>query len=119
LVPLLASGEYCTVHTALFDLRDRRLSLDEISTLLTNSLTSVRLQGLTALLQRGDIPAMDRIVSMLRDPDEALRWTVRTNLRRLSGKKLGADPAAWEKWWNENRKTFSPVPAVRPPPAER
>lgn len=107
LIPMLASGDYCMVNTALFDLGDRRLELDDISPLLTNSLPAARLQGLVALLRIGSPAAMDRIVPMVRDPDEGLSWVVRNNLRRLSGKKLGADPAAWEKWWSENRKTFS------------
>ena len=113
LVPLMASPEYCTARTAEWLLRDRKLDLDEISPLLTNSLPRARYQGLVALIRLGDKLAIDRMVSMLRDPHEGLRWIVRTNLRRLSGEKLGADPAAWEKWWAENRETFTPAPPRR------
>jgi HEAT repeat protein len=115
LVSLFSSDDPCTIKMALWDLGDRKLELDEISPLLTNSLPMARLNGLVALLHLGDKAAMDRIIAMLRDPNEGLRWAVRTNLRRLSGKKLGPDPAAWEKWWAENRETFTPAPPPRPP----
>ena len=112
LASLLSSSDPCTIRLALGTLGDRKLELDEITPLLTNSLPMARLQGLLALLRLGNQAALDRILPMLRDPEEGLRWTVRTNLRRLSGKKLGADPAAWEKWWAENRRTFVPVSTV-------
>jgi HEAT repeat protein len=114
LIPFLSSTDPCTVALALWDLGDRRLELDEISPLLANSLPMARFRGLAALLQIANQEATDRIVSMLRDPHEGLRWTARTFLRRLSGRKLGADPAAWEQWWAENKKTFKPAPLVWP-----
>jgi len=114
LVRVMSSTDPYTITLALESLHDRNLELNEISQLLSNSLAMARSRGLSALLQIGDKAAMDRIVAMLRDPNEGLRWAVRANLRRLSGKKLGADPAAWEKWWAENRKTFTPRPAWRP-----
>ena len=109
LVPLLSSTDPCTITMALWDLRHRNLEHEEITPLLTNPLPMARVRGLAALQQIGDKAAVSRIVSMLRDPDEGLRWTVRQNLRRLSEKKLGADAEAWEKWWAENKETFTPV----------
>ena len=38
---------------------------------------------------------------------------MRSQLRRLTGQKLGADPAAWEAWWAANRETFTPSPPGR------
>jgi hypothetical protein len=55
-----------------------------------------------------DKPAVERMVSMLHDSSEAICWRVRSNLRRATGQKLGADPAAYEKWWAENKDTFTP-----------
>lgn len=83
-------------------------NLNEVEPLLTNSLVMARLMGLKTLVQIGDKDAVNRIVAMLRDPDEGVRWLVRARLRRLTGQKLGPDPAAWEKWWAENKEDFAP-----------
>ncbi len=96
-------------------LRSQNPDLAQLAPLLTNSLPMVRLTGLTALTRMGDKAAVERIVSMLRDPNEAVRWRVRSSLRQLSGQKLGADPAAWEQWWTTNKDTFTPQRPSRPP----
>jgi HEAT repeat protein len=111
LLPLLSSHDACTIETALWG---QEFELDEISPLLTNSLAVARYRGLTILLQKHDKAAIDHMVSMLRDPHEGICWIVRQNLRRMTGLKLGPDPAAWEKWWADNRETFMPAPAARP-----
>jgi hypothetical protein len=64
--------------------------------------------ALGSLARIGDKPAVERMVSMLHDPNEAIRWRVRSNLRGASGQMLGADPAAYEKWWAANKETFTP-----------
>jgi HEAT repeat protein len=113
--PLLSSPDPGTFKKALWYLRDSKLELDDISPLLTNSSPMVRGHGVALLMGMGrrDKTAVDRLVSMLRDPDEGLRWAVRNSLRMLSGQKLGADPAAYEKWWAENKDTFTPAFRVR------
>jgi hypothetical protein len=98
---------------AVARLREQNLDPSELAPLLTNSLPQSRILGLGALARSSDKAAIDRIVSMLRDPNEAVRWVVRSNLRRITGQKLGADPAAWEKWWAENKETFTPPPPGR------
>jgi hypothetical protein len=50
--------------------------------------------GFGALTRIGDKAAVDRLVASLRVPNESIRWLVRSNLRRLPGQKIGADPAA-------------------------
>jgi HEAT repeat protein len=82
---------------------------------MTNSMPWARLMALGVLARMADKPAVERIVSMLNDPNEAIRWRVRSDLRRLTGQKLGADPAAYEKWWAENKDSY--VPAT--PPSRR
>jgi hypothetical protein len=89
-------------------LRYKNLTLNEIEPLLTNSLLMARMMGFGALARIGGKDAVNRIVGMLRDPDEGIRWMVRARLRRLTGQKLGPDPAAYEKWWAENKKDFTP-----------
>jgi hypothetical protein len=110
LIHLLSSTNLPVVSTAFTQLR-RNLERDELEPLLTNSLSVARLMGLGELTRIGDKAAVDRIVFMLHDPNETVRWRVRSSLRRLSDQKLGADPAAWEKWWAGNRDTFTPQPS--------
>jgi HEAT repeat protein len=113
LLRLMSSTNLPVVSMAVRRLREENLDPSELAPLLTNSLPQVRMLGLGALLRTGDKAAVERIVSMLRDPNEAIRWLVRSNLRRLTGQKLGADPVAWEKWWAENKETFAPPPPGR------
>ena len=113
LVRLLSSTNPPVRSLAAGRLCRENLDPNELALLLTNSLPHVRLLGLGALLRIGDKAAIERIVASLRDPNEAIRWMVRSNLRRLTGQKLGADPAAWEKWWAENKETFTPPPPGR------
>lgn len=113
-LPMLVTPSPQMLHAALGLLRDRQLEITEIMPLLTNSSAPVRENGLFLLIRRRDKPAAEQMVKMLRDSDEGVRWTARQNLRMLSGQKLGADPAAWEKWWAANKDTFTPAPRVRP-----
>ena len=94
---------------AFTDLR-KDITLDELNPLMTNSLPMARMMALGVLGRMSDRPAVERMVSMLHDPNEAIRWRVRSNLRRATGQKLGADPDAYEKWWAENKDTFTPQP---------
>lgn len=107
---LLGSTNLSVVSSAFTPLRDK-LRLEELTPLMTNSLPIARLMALGVLGRMADKPAVERIISMLHDPNEAVRWRVRSALRRLTGQKLGADPAAYEKWWAENKDTFVPVVA--------
>jgi hypothetical protein len=107
LVRLLSYTNLPTVSIAFNQLR-KDITLDEVTPLMTNSLPLARMMALGVLGQMGDKPAVERMVSMLHDPNEAIRWRVRSNLRRATGERLGADPAAYEKWWAENKETFTP-----------
>jgi HEAT repeat protein len=113
LVRLLSSTNLPVVSMAFGRLREDNLDPSELAPLLTSPLPHARLMGLGALVRIGDKAAVERLVAMLRDPNEAIRWMVRSNLRRFTGQKLGADPAAWEKWWAENKETFTPPPPGR------
>jgi len=114
LVHLFSATNLPVVSTAFAQLRSQNLELNEIEPLLTNSLVMARMIGLGALTQIGDKAAVDRIVAMLRDPNEGVRWSVRARLRHLTGQKLGPDPAAYEKWWAENKNDFTPQPPSGP-----
>jgi len=111
LVHLFSSTNLGVVSTAFAMLRRQNLELNEIEPLLTNSLGLARMMGLRALTQIGDKAAVERIVAMLQDPNEVVRWGVRARLRLLSGQKLGPDPAAYEKWWAENKNDFTAAPS--------
>jgi hypothetical protein len=109
LVRLLSYTNLPTVSIAFNQLR-RDITLDEVNPLITNSLPMARMMALGVLGRMGDKPAVERMVTMLHDSNEAIRWRVRSNLRQATGQKLGADPAAYEKWWAENKETFTPQP---------
>lgn len=113
LVAFFASPNLPVVATAFNRLRDQNLRIYEIESLLNNNLAMARMMGLEALADIGDKNAVDRIFAMLRDPNEGVRWNVRARLRRLTGQKLGPDTTAWEKWWDENIKSFTPQPLSR------
>jgi HEAT repeat protein len=106
-VQLLSSTNLAVVSSAFTPLRSR-LKLKDLAPLMNNSLPMARFLALGVLSQMTDKPAVDRIVSMLHDPNEAIRWRVRSTLRHLTGQQLGSDPAAYEKWWAENRETYTP-----------
>ena len=114
LLHLLGSTNHEVVISAFSQLRSGDLSLQEVETVLTNTLPVVRALGIGALTRLGDKSSVDRLVAMLRDPDEFVRWRVRSSLRYLSGLKLGPDPAAWEKWWTENKQDYTPTPRPGP-----
>ncbi len=118
LVHLLSSTNLPVVGTGFGLLRNQNLKIEEIEPLLTNSLAMARMMGLQALTEIGDKKAVDRIVAMLREPNEAIRWHVRARLRLLTGQKLGPDPAAWEKWWATNKNNFNPRPSSGPVPKQ-
>jgi HEAT repeat protein len=119
LVHVFSSTNLPVVSTAFTRLRSQNLELKEIEPLLTNSLVMARMMGLGALTQIGNKEAVDRMVAMLRDPNEGVRWHVRARLRHLTGQKLGPDPAAYEKWWAENKNYFKPPPPSTPGPPRR
>jgi len=110
LVHFFSSTNLPVVKAAFNQFHRKNLSLEEVSPLVTNSLPPARQTGLNELAHIGGKLAMDQMVSMLRDPNESIRFLVRLRMRQITGQMLGPDPAAYEKWWKENRETF-----YRPP----
>jgi len=105
---LFSSTNLPVVSSAFTPLR-AEVMLEDLTPLMTNSLPMARLMALGVLARMADKSAVDRIVSMLHDPHEAIRWRVRSALRRLTAQQLGADPAAYEKWWAEHKDTYVPI----------
>ncbi len=114
LVRFFSSTNLPVVSIAFTHMRHQKLQLNEIEPLLTNSLAMARMWGLVPLTEIGDTKAVDRMVAMLRDPNEVVRHSVRAKLRHLTGQRIGADPAAWEKWWAENKNNYTPPQASSP-----
>ena len=110
LIHFFCSTNLPVVSSAYTELWNGNLSLDEIEPLLTNSLAGARIMGVRSLTRIGDKRSVDRIVAMLRDPNDAIRWQTRCKLRLLTGQKLGPEPAAYEKWWAENKDNYTPPP---------
>jgi hypothetical protein len=105
LVQFLGSTNLPTLSMAFTPIR-YELKVEELDRLITNSLPSARLMAVGVLARIAEKAAVDRLVSMLRDPNEGVRWRVRSAFRRLTGQKLGAEPAAYEKWWAENKESY-------------
>jgi hypothetical protein len=112
---LFSSTNLPVLSYAFTPLRDK-LQAEDVRPLMTNSLPMARLMALGVLARLANKAAVASIVSMLRDPNEAVAWRVRSSLRRLTGQKLGADPAAYENWWAKNKETFV---AIVPPRRSR
>jgi hypothetical protein len=53
---------------------------------------------------RARLEAARLLVAALGSPDASIRETSRHNLTRLVGKDLGADPAAWSSWIDEQAR---------------
>jgi HEAT repeat protein len=106
LIHFFSSTNLPVVARAFIRLR-HTLTLDELSPLLANPLPMARMMALVELERIRNKLAIDRVVAMLHDPDETVRWRVRSTLRRTTGQSLGSDPAAYEKWWKENRRIYT------------
>ena len=117
LVHFFSSTNVSVVSTAFLHLRDQKLNLklNELEPILTNSQVEARMIGLRPLALIGNKEAVDRLVALLHDPNEVFRWMVRARLHWLTGQSLGSDPAAWEKWWAENKNDFTPLTPSGPP----
>ena len=51
--------------------------------------------------------AVEILIRSLKADQEHVRNTAAEQLKRLTGQDLGADPAAWERWWSQNKGNFS------------
>jgi len=61
----------------------------------------VRLRALAALAETRDQTAVATLVAALDDPDPAIRTRAIESLKRVSGRNLGDDVAAWRRWAND------------------
>ncbi len=95
-------------------LKSTRPTVDAYYPLTTNSVQFARLLCLREISEANNSAAMDMLVSMLHDPDETVRWRVRQTFRKLTGQKLGADPAVYEKWWADFKDAWKPIPRRDP-----
>jgi hypothetical protein len=108
LVALLSSTNVTIALTAFTQLRQAQPSVVEIEPVLTHAQPLVRLEGVNWLSHHGEKAGVERTVRMLRDPEPLIRWQARQILRRQFQTSLGADSAAYEKWWAKNKSSFKP-----------
>jgi len=64
-------------------------------------------------IPRKDVEAVDILVAALRGRSENSRAAALRELKRLTGQDLGADPSAWEGWWEKNRENYPGTPETR------
>ncbi len=72
---------------------------------LRDSSARVRHEAIAQIESTKDLRAVDSLLEMLEDEDErSLRMQVFASLRRLTGRRLGQDEAAWRAWWTNHRE---------------
>jgi HEAT repeat protein len=99
------------VSMAMYYLGRDSLTLQEAAILLQNTDAGPRMVGLATLRRNATKDAVGLALPLLKDPDEMVRSRAHQFLTDISGQTLPADqPAAWEKWWQENQATFVPKP---------
>lgn len=107
IVSLFKSKRLPVVARAFNALR-HTLTLEEVAPLLASTIPRVRLMGLGALAEISDKSALDHMIVMMQDTHEYVRWMARRWFRHATGQRLGSDRGAYEKWWTENKESFTP-----------
>jgi hypothetical protein len=88
--------------------------------MLVDSNTAVRSAAVSALSRGGVTAGLPLLLSMVREKGRLFGdcWSA---LRRVSGERLPADSAAWEKWWRtmpgEEKWRFDAPPPAPPAPS--
>jgi len=55
-----------------------------------------------------DTRVIEPLIEALADEDEQVRQFAWASLERITGQELGTDRAAWQRWWTENKDSFTP-----------
>ncbi len=100
---------------SLGDLGDPRAVEPLITALRTEKEESVRWTAAAALGDFRDLRAVQPLIVALRtDANETVRSNAFVVLGRLTGQRFGEDAAAWQEWWDANKKrllgTATPSP---------
>ncbi len=61
-----------------------------------------------ALGKIGDKRAVEPLIAVLKDKGSYVRYYASEALTKITGKDFGEDQAQWQKWWEQNKSSFSP-----------
>jgi len=108
LLQLAAVPQEEVAGMAVAKLGDIPISCEEAVPLLHNPESLARMFGLIALLQNANPQSVDLALPLLKDPNVFVKKRAVAILRVLTGQNFPPDqPKQWEKWWAENRATFT------------
>jgi HEAT repeat protein len=108
LLQLAAIPQTELVGMAVAELGDTPISCAEAVPLLHNPESLARTFGLIALSQNANTQSVDLALPLLNDPNVFVKKRAAAILRALTGQHFPPDqPKQWEKWWAENRATFT------------
>jgi bilin biosynthesis protein len=67
----------------------------------------VRLGAAKALGNVKSAAVITALIGALADPNSFVKESAANSLEKLTGQHFGKDTAAWRKWWEQNRQTFT------------
>jgi HEAT repeat protein len=111
LIPLLKDANWkirVQAAEALETIKDPQAAVP-LRNALQDSTWNVRSHAAAALGEMKDTASIDALVSSLNDVDAVVRDNAAEALKKITGKDLGQDPAAWKKWRETNKNNLSPL----------
>ena len=74
---------------------------------LSDPSSQLRVTAISQLPRYKEASVVAFLIERLKGEDEASRQAALAALRSLSGQSFGPNPAAWTRWWDTNRSSFS------------
>lgn len=110
------------VRTAAIDSLGKKKATEAASTVagaLTDDDWQVQISALQALGEFGAKEGIEPIVALMDKSDGRVRKECSSALARITGEKLGDDPAIWRRWWEDHKSGWAGPKAagdeVKPP----
>jgi hypothetical protein len=101
-IPRLSGAAQDRARTALAD-RLTRMKADTLRQYLKLNDPELRRAAASACARKEAQEHIPDLIPLLSDADPGVSLTAYEALKRLTGKDLGRQPAAWREWWNSQR----------------
>ncbi len=111
LIPLLRDANWkirAQAAETLGNIKDPKAAAP-LTAALNDSAWNVRSHAAAALGEIKDPASIDALIASLNDVDAVVRHNAEEALKKITGKDLGQDPAAWKKWRETNKNNLSPL----------